>query len=80
MQNLRQTSRSSVFGTLAISARVSRNRREAVARESPPVPDETGERGKEMKLTRRGENVAATGFTLLILAVMGFAGWVEALP
>lgn len=33
-----------------------------------------------MKLTRRGEIVAATGFTLLILAVMGFAGWVEALP
>jgi hypothetical protein len=43
------------------------------------VPDETGERGKEMKLTRRGETVAAVAFLVLILAGMGVAGWVDGL-
>lgn len=30
-----------------------------------------------MKLTKRGELVLATLGTLMLLALMGFAGWVE---
>ena len=32
-----------------------------------------------MRLTRRGEVVAGLAMMLLILAVMGFFGWIEAL-
>jgi hypothetical protein len=32
-----------------------------------------------MRLTRRGEIVAGLAMMLLILSVMGFFGWVEAL-
>lgn len=30
-----------------------------------------------MRLTRRGEIVAATGFGILTLLALGFAGWIQ---
>ena len=35
------------------------------------------DRGGIVRLTRRGEIAAATLFTLVMLAFMGIAGWVE---
>lgn len=36
-----------------------------------------GSAGRIMRLTRRGEIVLATAAIILILAIIGLAGWVE---
>lgn len=36
-----------------------------------------GRAGRIMRLTNRGEIVLATAATILLLAILGIAGWVE---